>query len=271
MTVDALDVRHLPYMPLVIETLRKSKTWLRCRRQPDLGFYLINLWMRAWHEVPAGSIEDDDDILADAAMCAPERWLEIRGVLLEGWETQNGRVCHRTVTDLATEAVTKIKVSKDRTAAARAKAAEQRKLKEEQAREEAERLKQAEKTPTISTEMSVTESVTDDEGRREGRSSKEKETPSGVSKKRAVRLSPDWQCPDDWIDEAVEAGLTRAKALSEADRMKNWSLSNPKGAKIDWLAAWRNWYKGKLDDDRKRGSGRDAEGILTNDFLFARG
>ena len=98
-----------------------------------------------------------------------------------------------------------------------------------------------------------------------------KETPIGVSKKRAVRLSPDWQCPGDWIDEAVEAGLTRAKALSEADRMKNWSLSNPKGAKIDWLAAWRNWYKGKLDDDRKRGSGRDAEGILTNDFLFARG
>ncbi|CDM59046.1 hypothetical protein LPU83_3401 [Rhizobium favelukesii] len=29
--------------------------------------------------------------------------------------------------------------------------------------------------------------------------------------------------------------------------MKNWSLSNPKGAKLDWLATWRNWYSDKLD------------------------
>ncbi|KQT03191.1 MULTISPECIES: YdaU family protein [unclassified Rhizobium] len=94
-----------------------------------------------------------------------------------------------------------------------------------------------------------------------------KETPKGVSKKRASRLSPDWQCPDDWIDEAVKAGLKRDKAVSESVRMRDWSLSSTNGKKIDWRAAWRNWYKDKLEK-LPTGNGRGADGHLTNDFLF---
>jgi uncharacterized protein YdaU (DUF1376 family) len=124
-----VDVRCLPYMPLQIEQLRKSKTWIRCRRQPELGFYLMNLWMRAWHEVPAGSIEDDDDVLADAAMCSPEQWEQLRPVLLQGWELHNGRLYHKTVTDLATEGFSKLRKNKQRTEAAR-KAAEEKRLQD---------------------------------------------------------------------------------------------------------------------------------------------
>jgi hypothetical protein len=43
-----------PYMPLYIQRLQRSKAWLRCKRRPELAFYMVNLWMRAWHEVPAG-------------------------------------------------------------------------------------------------------------------------------------------------------------------------------------------------------------------------
>lgn len=121
-----IDVRCLPYMPLQIEQLRKSKTWLRCRRQPELGFYLMNLWMRAWHEVPAGSIEDDDDILADAAMCSPEAWERLRPILLHGWEALDGRLYHKTVTELATEGFGKLRKNKQRTEAARRAAEEKR-------------------------------------------------------------------------------------------------------------------------------------------------
>lgn len=95
-----------------------------------------------------------------------------------------------------------------------------------------------------------------------------KETPNGVSKKRrATRLPQDWICPPEWIEEAVAAGLPRKRAISEAERMKNWSMSNPKGAKLDWLAAWRNWYWDKLEKI-PAGNGRDADGHLTNEFLF---
>ncbi|MEX2741103.1 DUF1376 domain-containing protein [Rhizobium mongolense] len=74
-----------------------------------------------------------------------------------------------------------------------------------------------------------------------------KETPNGVSKKRAFRLAADWYPPAEWIDEAVANGMPGSKALAEAERMKNWSLSSPKGARLDWLATWRNWYKDKLE------------------------
>lgn len=70
----------------------------------------------------------------------------------------------------------------------------------------------------------------------------EKEAPIGASKKRASRLPADWQIPDDWLEEAIAAGLSRQSALSEATRMHNWSLSDRNGAKLDWRATWRNWF-----------------------------
>jgi uncharacterized protein YdaU (DUF1376 family) len=109
-------------MPLQIERLRRSKTWLQCRRRPELAFYLMNLWMRAWHEVPAGSIEADADVLADAAMCSPSEWAGVKDDLLKGWELIDGRYFHDVVTELAAEAVAKMDKARSRTQAARAAA-----------------------------------------------------------------------------------------------------------------------------------------------------
>lgn len=114
-----VDVRCLPYMPLHIERLRRSKAWLRCKRRPELAFYIMNLWMRAWHEVPAGSIEADDDVLADAAMCSPDEWERIRSDVLQGWEEREGRWHHHVVTELAAEGMQKVEASRRRTEAAR--------------------------------------------------------------------------------------------------------------------------------------------------------
>jgi hypothetical protein len=83
---------------------------------------------------------------------------------------------------------------------------------------------------------------------------KGKGTPDGVPKKRSARLPQDWQCPEEWIEDAVSAGLSRHKATSEAERMKNWSLSNRNGAKLDWLATWRNWYRDKVDQPKSKGT-----------------
>jgi len=157
-----LDVQCLPYMPLQIERLRKSKAWLRCKRNPEIAFYMVNLWMRAWHEIPAGSIEDDDDVLADAAMCSPEKWEELKDDILKGWERRDGRVWHSTVTEIATESAGKLRRNKTRTAAAR---------------EALELQRQASVTDTV-TEIAtdtVTASVTEPEGKgREGKRREEK-------------------------------------------------------------------------------------------------
>jgi uncharacterized protein YdaU (DUF1376 family) len=71
------------------------------------------------------------------------------------------------------------------------------------------------------------------------------------ARKRASRLPEDWQIPEEWIDEAVSRGLTRARAYAEAERMRNWSQSSPNGAKVKWLAVWRNWIADKADQPAK--------------------
>lgn len=62
----------------------------------------------------------------------------------------------------------------------------------------------------------------------------------------ATRLPTDWQAPDEWLAEAIAAGMTRSQALASAARMHNWSLSDPKGKKLDWRATWRNWFQRDL-------------------------
>jgi hypothetical protein len=92
-------------MPLEISRLRRSKAWLICKRRPELAFYMLNLWTASWHERPAGSLEDDDDVLADAAMCSPERWQEIKGEVLRGWaKCSDGRLYHSVVVEKVADA-----------------------------------------------------------------------------------------------------------------------------------------------------------------------
>jgi hypothetical protein len=95
------DLREFPYMPLYIQRLQRSKAWLRCKRRPELAFYMVNLWMRAWHEVPAGMIENDDDVLADAAMADPWAWDKIKADVLYGWHEQGGFLVHPVIAEIA--------------------------------------------------------------------------------------------------------------------------------------------------------------------------
>lgn len=96
------DLRDFPYMPLDVVRLRRSKAWLLCKRQPELAFYMLNLWGASWHEIPAASLEDDDDVLADAAMCDVKKWRKIKDILLRGWiKCSDGRLYHPVVAEKA--------------------------------------------------------------------------------------------------------------------------------------------------------------------------
>ncbi|MCW5736332.1 MAG: DUF1376 domain-containing protein [Enhydrobacter sp.] len=94
------DLTDFRFMPLEVERLRRSRAWLICKRRPELAFFMLNLWTAAWHSRPAGSLEDDDDVLADAAMCSPERWPEIRADVMRGWfKASDGRLYHPVVAE----------------------------------------------------------------------------------------------------------------------------------------------------------------------------
>lgn len=81
-----VDLRSLEYMPLYIATLFNSKTWLLTKRKPELMRPLLALWLAAWQSVPAGSIEADDDVMADAAELGFEPWIDMKDDLLRGWK-----------------------------------------------------------------------------------------------------------------------------------------------------------------------------------------
>ena len=96
------DLRDFSFMPLDVSRLRRSKAWLKAKRNPALGFYLINLWTASWHEKPAGSLENDDDMLADLAMCDLSKWKKLKGDVLYGWVLcSDGRYYHPTVCEKA--------------------------------------------------------------------------------------------------------------------------------------------------------------------------
>lgn len=98
------DLSDFAFMPLVIQRLRRSRAWLKCKRNPALAFYMVNLWTACWHEVPAGSLENDDDVLADFAMCDPAKWAKVKGDVLHGWVLcDDGRLYHPTVSEKARE------------------------------------------------------------------------------------------------------------------------------------------------------------------------
>jgi hypothetical protein len=62
----------------------------------------------------------------------------------------------------------------------------------------------------------------------------------------ATRLPADWTIPEDWLQEAINAGLSRSQALASATRMHRWSMSEQKGKKLNWHATWQNWYERDL-------------------------
>ena len=118
-----VSMRGLPYMPLYGSRLLRSKAWAKCSKNPELGFYLINLWLAAWDGLPAGSIEYDDDVLRTAAQCPPAVWEKLCRELLRGWiRCADGRLYNQTVCDAAAavwesrtekrEALTKARLAK---------------------------------------------------------------------------------------------------------------------------------------------------------------
>ncbi|MEL6963422.1 MAG: helix-turn-helix domain-containing protein [Pseudomonadota bacterium] len=67
--------------------------------------------------------------------------------------------------------------------------------------------------------------------------------PSVGGRKRATRLSDDWQLPKSWGTWATDQGLPEHRVRTEAMKFANhWQAKSGKDAtKRDWEKTWRNW------------------------------
>lgn len=67
----------------------------------------VTLWAKSWHQVPAGSLPDDDTMLARLAEFGRDtrRWRKVRAGALRGWiKAEDGRLYHPVVAEKALEA-----------------------------------------------------------------------------------------------------------------------------------------------------------------------
>ncbi len=89
-----VDLRAFAFMPLDLAELFNSDTWMLACRTPFAAAACINLWGRAWHQVPAGSLPDDEALLAVYAG-VPD-WAAVRDIALRGFvKADDGRLYHK--------------------------------------------------------------------------------------------------------------------------------------------------------------------------------
>ena len=103
LTPPSCNLRGLDYMPLDVVRLLDSDTL--ALSTGDEFKAAFQLWCRAWKEVPAASLRNDDRILARAAGVALSEWQTIKAAALRGWvECDDGRIYHPVVAEKALRA-----------------------------------------------------------------------------------------------------------------------------------------------------------------------
>ncbi|TKR34292.1 DUF1376 domain-containing protein [Luteimonas gilva] len=117
-------------MPLDVRRLLTSETWIEAAYNPKVGHAAVCLWCEAWHQVPAGSLPDNNRVLARLAMCDARTWGRIRAAVLAGWvKCSDGLLYHPTVAEKALESWGHKIAQRKRTEAATAARSANRKSK----------------------------------------------------------------------------------------------------------------------------------------------
>jgi hypothetical protein len=62
---------------------------------------------------------------------------------------------------------------------------------------------------------------------------------------RGTRLDPNQPIPFEWLNWAIEQGLSKSQAEVEGDKFRDfWAAkTGPNATKLDWPATWRNWIR----------------------------
>lgn len=95
------DLRDFPFMPVETDRLLKSETWIE--GSGDERAAAISLWLQSWHQVPAGSLPNKDEVLAHLAITA--KWKKLKPHALRGWLLcSDGRLYHPVVCEKVLEA-----------------------------------------------------------------------------------------------------------------------------------------------------------------------
>lgn len=114
------DLREFPFMPIYIQRLFNSEFHARVS---DAAWRAgVTLWLKSFHQVPSGSLPDDDISLTRLAELAKDvkGFRKIKEQALYGWvKCSDGRFYHPVVAAAAAEALAGKKAQRAKTAKAR--------------------------------------------------------------------------------------------------------------------------------------------------------
>ena len=116
------DLRGMEWMPLYGDRLFASETWLMAG--PEGRCAALALWWASWKQRPAGSLADQDRMLAQIAGYGMnvKAWQAVREEAMRGWiKCSDGRLYHPVVSEFAMEAWDRRKKERERKATYRAK------------------------------------------------------------------------------------------------------------------------------------------------------
>lgn len=108
------DLRGLPWMP--IDTVRLLDSDLFALATGEAFKAAVALWCKAWQQVPASSLPEDDRILAKLSGAGP-RWARVKEQALRGFvKCTDGRLYHPVIAEKALEAWAHRQKQRDRAA-----------------------------------------------------------------------------------------------------------------------------------------------------------
>ena len=98
------DLRGLHFMPLDVTRLLHSDTYALSSGTEFKA--MLTLWAASWLQVPAGSLPNDDRIMAHFCHISVAQWETVKTIALRGWILCNdGRLYHAFIAERAMEAL----------------------------------------------------------------------------------------------------------------------------------------------------------------------
>jgi len=252
MTASDCDLRGMPYMPLDVIRLFDSDFYILCTG--DEFKAAVTLWGKAFLQVPAASLPDNDRILAHLSG-AGAAWPAVKAMALHGWvKCADGRLYHPTVAEKANAAWEQRQAHRSRTEAATAARAAKRDATKT---DNANVTNDTEQNVTNNVTSNVTENVasTKGEGRESEGKDREEPSPSAQSARtgaRGTRLPVDWQPSAEDRAYAEEMGLD-CRRVAEDFRGYWLAKAGKDAVKVDWSLTWQGWCRRELD---RRGAAR---------------
>lgn len=243
MTPPDCDLRGMPYMPLDITRLFDSNFYILSTG--DEFKAALSLWAKSFLQVPAGSLPDDERILAHLSGAGPA-WPGLRAMALHGWiRCTDGRLYHRTVSEKAREAWQVRRAHRARTAAATAARIAMA------SRGEADDARDEDATPdvTLGTPAPASPTKGREGKRREGMKEESPSLPPDDRSGDLLGARPDprgTRLPEAWqpgpAERAFAANLDLDVPAIAAEFRRYWCARAGSGArKVNWSMTWQSW------------------------------